>query len=419
MGRPLGLSLVAASVCSLFLNGCGGGGGSIPQGPQGATQGGVSVPAGGAVSAGPQGAQPTASPAPKPSSAGSGTAPTATPSPRPVSSAPAPGLSDANYTQILDPGPWPANFRPYCANASPNPAAPCPWNDPLPDSPQQLYPNSASIVAGMFSSGSLSLPGDWSLGGDYDHPTYFASSSDPLVTVTCTAYCGIASATIHIPSAARAAGYFQQSPSLDGHMAIIEPDGTEYDMYHALAYAGQSSFSVGGLYETSVLGSGSVPGGGATSGAALAAGVIRADELARGVVPHALFASTNCVSGSYVYPGGSQGSGCSGGVGPPIGARLQLTLSDAQIDALGLPAWEAAILHAMHDYGVYILDTQGGGSPGGLYFRFESVTQYYAYGQPYPYSSMNLNLAGFDSALNWGQYFRIVSPCYAQETCAQ
>ena len=361
-------------------------------------------------------------------SLGTGTTSSATPAPAPATSTPAPaptpaptfaasGYTDSAYAQIANPGAWPSNFRPYCANASANASSPCPWNDTLPDNPQQLYPSSASIVSAIFAGAGLALPADWSLGGDYDHPTYVASSSDPIVNVTCTTYCGVASASIHIPSAARAAGYFAQSSSLDGHMAIIEPDGTEYDMYHALSYSGQASVSVGGLYKTSVLGSGQMPGGGATSGAALAAGIIRADELARGVIPHALFASTNCVSGSYVYPGGAQAYACASGVGPPLGARLQLTLTDSQINALGLPVWEAAILHAMHDYGVYILDTQGGSSPGGLYFRFESQTQYAAYSKAYPYASMSLNIGGFDSALNWAQSFRIVAGCYAQETC--
>ena len=351
--------------------------------------------------------KPTPTPTPKPT-------PTPSPTPAPTPSpTPTPSLGDATFASILNPGQWPANFRPYCANASANPSSPCPWNGALPDSPQQLYPNSASLVASLFSGGYMFLPGDWSIGGDYNHPAYLASASDHLVAVTCTTYCGVGSATFAIPLQARAAG------GGDAHMAVIEPDGTEWDMYQAGGYAGQTAFSVAALYKTSILGSGAVPGGGVTSGAALVAGTIRSDELARGVVPHALFASTNCVSGSYVYPGSAQAQVCSSGTGPPVGARLQLTLTDAQINALGLPAWEAAILHAMHDYGVYILDTSGGSSPGSLYLRFESQTQYAAFNAAYPYASMGLNIAGFDTALNWGQSFRIVSSCYAQETCTQ
>src|SRR5579875_826926 len=323
------------------------------------------------------------------------------------------GVSDSTYAQIVNPGPWPRSFRPYCANASANSAAPCPWNDSLPDNPSQLYPNSATVVAAMFASSNVLLPGDWSISGDYNHAAYLASAGDHLVTVTCSAYCGVSQATFAIPAGARAAG------GNDGHMAIIEPDGTEWDMYQAGSYTGQTSFTVTGLYRTSILGSGQMPGGGATSGAALVAGAIRSDELANGLIPHALFATTNCVSGNYIYPGGSQGNLCTSGTGPPMGARLQLTLTDSQINTMGLPAWEAAILHAMHDYGIYILDTSGGGSPGALYLRFESQTQYAAYNLAYPYSTMGLNISAFDNLLPWGSDFRIVSSCYAQETCTQ
>ncbi|MGH7661231.1 MAG: hypothetical protein ACRENA_10015 [Vulcanimicrobiaceae bacterium] len=395
----LGALLIAGG-----LGGCSGGGGSVPS----------------ASSVAVTNKYPHPTPAPN---ATSGATSTASPTATATATAGTFGYltssaSDAGFTQIVNPGQWPGTFRPYCANAIANPASPCPWNDSLPDNPQQIYTNSATIVASMFAgSDTVALPGDWSLGGDYEHAVYVASVSDPLVTVSCTAYCGITSATIHIPSNARAAGALAYSSSLDCHMAIIEPDGSEYDLYEACGYTGQSAFSVTGLWQTSILGSGQLPGGGATSGGALAAGAIRSDELARGVIPHALFASTNCISGSYVYPGGSQGSVCSSYTGPPIGARLQLTLTDSQITALGLPVWESAILRAMHDYGVYILDTNGAGI--GLGLQFESQTQYAAYGATYPYSTMSLNIAAFDSALDWAHNFRIVAACYSQETCTQ
>lgn len=295
----------------------------------------------------------------------------------------------------------------------------------LPDNPQQLYANSASIVASLFSTtNAILFPGNWSLGGDYNHPTYLASNTDPLVTVNCTTYCNPSSATIHIPSQARAAGFYQQSPSLDCHMAVIEPDGTEWDMYQACSYAGQSSFSVTSLFQTSILGDGQNR---ATAGAALAAGIPRFNEMENGLIPHALFASTACVSGSLVFPALTQGHACTSGTGPPIGARLQLTLTDAQINALKLAEpWEYALLHAMHDYGIYILDTEGGSSPGAgtatLEFRFESQTQYNAYGLAYGATSvpgLSSYLVQMDTALDWAHSFRIVAACYAQETCTQ
>lgn len=439
--RPVVLSTGFIGIFLIAIAGCSGGGGSLtsqalvvadpnrhnsPQPPPTGRAAPTASPAASATASALATARATAVPTPTatPTRAPTPTptpTPTLTPTPTPTPTTTGssggyiqtPGVSDSAYAQIVNPGPWPGGFRPYCANAAANSAAPCPWNDSLPDNPSQLYPNSAAIVASLFAGSSLLLPGDWSLSGDYNHAAYLAASTDHLVTVTCTAYCGVASASFAIPSSARAAG------GNDGHMTIVEPDGTEWDMYQAGSYAGQAAFSVTGLYRTSILGSGQIPGGGATSGAALVAGAIRSDELARGVIPHALFASTNCVSGSYVYPGGSQAAVCTSGTGPPLGARLQLTLSDSQINSLGLPAWEAAILHAMHDYGVYVLDTSGGTSPGYLYLRFESQTQYAAYGATYPYATMGLSLSTFDGLLPWGSDFRIVAACYAQETCTQ
>lgn len=351
-----------------------------------------------------------------------GTSGSSTPAPDPTAT---PEFTDTVFTEIVNPDPWPSNFRPYCANASANSSSPCPWNDKLPDSPEQLYPNSATIVSGLFgATNAVLFPGNWTLGGDYNHPVYLASNSDPLVSVTCTTYCSPTSASFHIPSKARAAGYFDQSSSLDCHMAIIEPDGTEWDMYKACSYDGQSSFTVTGLFETSITSAGRSR---ATAGAALAAGIPRFAEMERGLIPHALFASTACVTGSILYPAYTQGHLCTSGTGPPMGARLQLTLTDSQIDALKLSEpWEYTLLHAMHDYGIYILDTQGGNSPGAgsatLEFRFESQTQYDAYGVAYAADSvpgLSTYLSQIDTAIDWKTSFRIVSACYAEETCTQ
>jgi hypothetical protein len=328
-------------------------------------------------------------------------------------------VSDQGYAAIVNGQEWPASFRPYCANASPNPSSPCPFNDSLPSSPQQLYANSSTIVASMFGSTNyVVLPADFTNSGDVSHPAYYAGSSDPAVTVTCTAYCGVAAATFGIPSQARAAG------GSDGHMAVIEPDGTEWDMYGAHAYVGQSSVSVAGLFKTSVLGSGAVPNGGATSGGALAAGLIRFDELSRGVIPHALFGVTSCVQSGPVYPGSSNASICASNVAgaPPVGARFQLTLTDSQIDALAGQTWEKAILHAMHDYGVYVLDTDASSSaPGGLTLMWEAYDQFASFGQGYPGGSFPGLIGGGwkPSGVNWAQDLRIVAPCYALETCSQ
>jgi hypothetical protein len=318
--------------------------------------------------------------------------------------------------QIFNGAPWPAQFRPYCANAAPNSRSPCPFNDRLPDKPADIYPESRNVVESMFDSKNyVVLPGDFSLRGDYSHPVYVAENSDPEVRVTCRRFCGVPSATFRIPERARPAG------GGDGHIGVIEPDGTEWDMWQ-MTYTGPGTASASALARTSILGSGAVPKGGATSGAALAAGLIRFDELERGVIQHALFATTSCVRPGALYPASSDALICKRDVedAPPTGARFQLTLSDAEIDRLNARPWEKAILRAMHDYGVYIMDTNGEStSPGPLELMWESVSQYASFGRPYPgHSFPGLVTGRWDPAgIDWAKSLRIVSTCYAQEVC--
>jgi hypothetical protein len=88
-------------------------------------------------------------------------------------------------------------------------------------------------------------------------------------------------------------------------------------------------------------------GAGATaSGFGLLAGTIRAAELERGVIRHALFMTVLCDDGRLVAPAVKSGRPCSS-IGrpnanaPPMGTRLQLNLSRRAIDALPVPFLDA------------------------------------------------------------------------------
>ncbi|MGH7682979.1 MAG: hypothetical protein ACREMT_01435, partial [Vulcanimicrobiaceae bacterium] len=191
-----------------------------------------------------------------------------------------------------------------------------------------------------------------------------------------------------------------------------------------------------GLGINSVLGDGSKNP--ETDAADLAAGIPRFDEMANGVIPHAIFASAACVSSTPVYPAtaNSQGLLCSNGqTAPPMGSRLQLTLTDSQIDNLAVDTWMKAVLHAMHDYGIYIADTSGS-TANGLSFRFESQTQYFVSNNScngnattssdppscYPITQTIINdVSTMDRGSfltgGWSANLRVVDPCYAAENC--
>jgi len=128
-------------------------------------------------------------------------------------------------------------------------------------------------------------------------------------------------------------------------------------------------------------GPGTNPTLGATgAGYDLWAGVIRAQELIAGNIPHALFMVTPCSSNSSVYPSISRVSDafCSGGA--PYGARLRLNMTPAQIAALSVPSYHKTILLAAATYGAYMGDNNN----TGLNFQTEADEMYQAAGVPNP-----------------------------------
>jgi hypothetical protein len=274
---------------------------------------------------------------------------------------------------------------------------------------------------------------------DYSHPVYVAAPTDPVVTINCsgmqygcyTDAAGKVSSlpAINIPALARPAG------GTDGHFAVIQSNGQEYDFWEAAQPSGNwqtgSVLSAGIGVQTSISGSGIPATVSATSGAALAAGLIRFDELARGSISHAIFLAFSCVNGVVEYPGTTSSVQCGGGV--PMGALVYLTLTPAQIDAL--PASTIApylkpILYALHNYGGYVMDTYGGTNTGAPFWEYESYTQYSSYGQPYPGAAF-ATANGYSSYLNpypeyaggpirWSQlapYIEVLSTCYAHGAC--
>jgi hypothetical protein len=321
---------------------------------------------------------------------------------------------------------WPSTFRPYAAN---------PWNAPLPANPATDAANTANVRTYLNDS-SDHIPIDTR--NDYSHPVYLATASDPSVTVNCagTEYGCYADGAgkisslpaINVPALARPAG------GTDAHFAVVQSNGQEFDFWGAAQPPGNwtngSVISAGIGVQTSISGSGIPVTASATSGAALAAGLIRFDELSRGSIPHAIFLDFACVNG-VEYPATTTGVTCGGGV--PMGALVYLTLTQTQIDAL--PASTIApylkpILYALHNYGGYVMDTFGGAITTAPFWEYESYTQYNSFGQPYPGTTFALT-NGYTSYLNpypayqggpirWSQlapYIEVLSPCYAHGAC--
>jgi hypothetical protein len=319
-------------------------------------------------------------------------------------------------------GSWPnAGWRPYSPDS--------PFNQPIPAN-AAAHPRSAEIVGQVMSwdePGNLMTSADTT--SDYGHPTYYAQPTDPLYTLDSIGYSpDIDGMQIRVPSAARWAD------GGDGHMTVVEPDGWEYDFWQV-----ESKPAGGGTLRFQLGGRTRIDGTGLNSNATAArfgnlAGVIRAQELAAGQINHALFMVVKCTSTStsygfgtkadngksaYVFPATAGGSRCGADESvdaPPMGARFQLDMSSGEIDALRVPTWKKAILHALATYGGFVGDT---GGPG-VGFQLESSTMYTALGFADPLVAFARQIGAsawngmfaFDvaSGVDWQRKLRVLPP---------
>jgi len=301
------------------------------------------------------------------------------------------------------PGHWPgADWRPYAASS--------PFNGSVSGAPSD--PRSAQLVAAALQWGAPSsiVVGTAGTSGDFGHPVYWAQPGDPAYTLHATESWGrapIEGMRIPVPAAARPAG------GSDGHLTVVTPDGWEYDLWQAHAPpagGGTLTFGWGGRTR--------VDGDGLDSRATAAhfgglAGVIRPEELAAGHIDHALFVVLKCTSG-HVAPAQGDGAQCAGA--PPMGTRFQLTLSEAQIAALTVPAWKKTILVALARYGGYVGDT--GGSGFGLMIQSSSTYTSFGVADPFVALARANGVAAWQgtyaldlaSGVDWAHDLRAVAP---------
>jgi hypothetical protein len=277
-----------------------------------------------------------------------------------------------------------------------------PFNTPIPANVQVL-PNSSAIVD---NSGLGTTPSPMRVSAspsvDYSHPIYHAKSGDPSYTIKCRSG-GVNGKVIQIPSGARPTG------SSDGHMAVVQPDGWEYDFWQAttpsngtvscnIAY--RQRYDGPGIVTTDMKRSDSSLGGGTAAYFGEAAGLIRANEIAAGVIPHALFVVIRAGSSGTVYPA-YKPSVTSNSNGPAMGQRFRLNMSDAAIDASCAPGWEKTVAKAMAHYGLYFGDTGG----DGFGLMMESPLTYTAVGQANPWDAIAAQY-GIRNDSTYGYMFR-------------
>jgi 6-phosphogluconolactonase (cycloisomerase 2 family) len=280
------------------------------------------------------------------------------------------------------------------------------WNKPVPPNASTLvHSESAAIVKLLLEQHSAPQPGNSAIrqtyptgaNKDFAHPVYWAASTDNEFTLKLVGFSkggSLDGSKLKMPSFAKPAN------GSDGHMVIIQPDGTEWDFYNS-KISGEF-IEAEAASKTALSGEGR--GKCTAADFALLAGVIRPEEMIGGAINHALFCLTPKVtdqltfgneikkeggtgSGCYVWPaihaGGGQTSSeeaafaAAGQKAPPMGAHLWLEMTVSELEAIAnIKPWELTLGKAMIKYGAYIGDRSG----GGFGFQFLSERSYAAAG---------------------------------------
>lgn len=291
-----------------------------------------------------------------------------------------------------------------------------PFNRPLTGSPV-LYGdssgrNSDGIIAYLAASSAVPAtrifnPGNTS--ADFNHPWYFATAADALVTVRNRYNSSYASQyggnfgtaeteglQFRVPLAALPAGTATTNPSgtptvynlpaEDSHMHVVQPDGvTVLTMYRVergwvgggdiwCRWSAVEPLTGDGLTRSDKVGS--------TAARYAGAPMVRIEELAAGEIRHALFLNTHRTRG-IVYPASGAGTEVTDTQAPPMGARFQYKKPVEFINAQPWPAWVKTFMRALRVYGAYVGDT-GGATTDVMAFKIESDQVYRSFPTEFP-----------------------------------
>jgi hypothetical protein len=195
-------------------------------------------------------------------------------------------------------------------------------------------------------------------GSQWGIPIVTADSQSDSYSVGCQYYwCNQSVTGQHIPTDA------QTSTGSDGHLVVLQPNGQELDMW-----VGQRTgrgWQAGERSVESTSGSAAncstvhACAGADAANFALAAGVVRPQEIAQGHIDHALAITIPDTRQNAIACPATNGDGTHTNPGAiPIGAHLQLN-PNLNVSALNIPAWQKTIARALQQYGAYVTDTGG------------------------------------------------------------
>jgi phage baseplate assembly protein W len=271
--------------------------------------------------------------------------------------------------------------------ATPLGSATCAFNRQIGQS--RVLPNSAEMVAWLLADSPLGTASH----AKNHFPTVYATSTDPQVEILDAAKGFFDKKKIRIPVASKCQAngdhHLQVVLCPTDCAALAVPEGSTADFWQVKATGETIEYEEAGKkLKVSSSGLGNMTGSllGGNSVAAnydLNAGVIRGPELAAGQISHALVAFVHNCRKAFVYPANhtdGEENGLPVGLpayAPVMGQRFYLAMTDAEIEALGLPhPFLVAVAKAIAKYGFYIEDT-GDTATG---FRLEDGAMYSAFG---------------------------------------
>jgi hypothetical protein len=146
----------------------------------------------------------------------------------------------------------------------------------------------------------------------------------------------------------------------DRHVIVIDRSNcTDYELFDAHPHNRGRSWSAGSGAIFNLRSNHLRPAGWTSADAAglpIFPGLARYDEVARGVIDHALRFTAPCTAPRYVYPARHEASTCSGFY-PPMGLRVRLK---ANVNISRLPYQARVVAQALKTYGMILADN---GSP--------------------------------------------------------
>jgi hypothetical protein len=231
-----------------------------------------------------------------------------------------------------------------------------PWHWDISQLP--VHPNSSNLVASVGASASVHPDFGSELGGvPWGIPYVLVGNSQPKIAVNFTEY-GDESDPGPYPIPLNSFVEGGNPNSGDRHVLAVDKDAKIlYELYVAVPRADHWDAACGAKFD---LAGNALRKEGWTSadaaGLPILPGLVRYDEIKRGVIDHAIRMTVDVSRKSYIYPARHQAGSTTSQNAPPMGQRYRLK---ASFDISSYPPAAQTVLKALKKYGAIVADNGG------------------------------------------------------------